>query len=385
MNTNLVLIKIKNEKYDEVVKILINKSIYYKDLQLKDNEILLKINKEDYKYLSKRFKEITIEKYLGINRILAFIKKHYILLLSFLFTYTVLIILSNIIFNIEIISNNTELKRVITLYLEDYDIKKYKFMKTNKELNKIKKKILEENKTTLEWIEIERLGTSYIINLTERVINEIPKEDTLTDIVAKKDALITYIVTKQGTKLKEVNEIVKKDEVIITGNIIKNEDIVDTVKAKGEVYGEVWYTVTTTVPYNHVEYMSTGEKINHIYIDLFGKKITLMGKYDTNTSLNETSVLIDKPYLFFKVMKEEKNIYKYVHKNLTENEAYEEAMKRSDKSITDKLNKDEYIIDKKVLKINKYSSKIELEIFYKVYENIASEKEITIPEPKEGE
>lgn len=385
MNTDFILIKIKNETYESVVKSLINKSIYYKDLELKDNEITLKINKKDYKYLSHKFKSVTIEKYYGINRILSFIKKHYILIISFIITYIILLILSNVIFNIEIISNNTELKRVITLYLEDYDIKKYKFMKSNKKLNEIKKKILDENKTTLEWIEIERLGTSYIINLTERVINEIPKEDTLTDIVAKKDALITYIVTKQGTKLKEVNEIVKKDEVIITGNIIKNEEIIDSVKAKGEVYGEVWYTVSTTVPYNHTEYISTGEKINHIYIDLFGKKITLMGKYDTKTSLNETSVLIDKPYLFFKVMKEEKTLYRYVHKNLSEDEAYNEAVKRSDKSITDKLNKDEYIIDKKVLKINKYSSKIELEIFYKVYENIASEKEITIPEPKEGE
>ena len=387
MNTknSLILVSIKKHTYTELIKILLKKQIYYKDLTLKNDEITLKTSKEDYKILKKELKTVSIIKYLGINGFLSFLKKHYILITSFIITYIILLILSNIIFNIEIISNNNELKRIINLYLEENDIKKYKFMKSNKELNKVKEKILEENKNTLEWIEIERKGTTYVINLTERIINDTNNDETKTDIVAKKDAMIMYLITKNGTKLKEVNEIVKKGEIIITGNIIKNEEVVDTVHAQGEVYGEVWYTVTTTVPYKHVEYESTGEKINHIYIDLFGKKITLMGKYDTKLSMNEVSTLVDKPYLFFKIMKEEKKLYKYVTHELTETEAYEEAIKRSDKSINDKLGKDEYIIDKKVLKKNVYSSKIELEIFYKVYENIGEQKELTPINPPEGE
>ena len=383
---NLIIIKINDYSYSDLIKILIKESIFYKDLKIKENIITLKIYKEDYKKLKKRIKNVTMIKQMGINGFLSFIKKHYLLILSFIITYIILTILSNVIFDIKIITNNIELKRVITLYLEDYDIKKYKFMKNKNELNEIKEHILEENKTTLEWIEIERVGTSYIINLTERVINETKENIIGKDIIAKKDAMITYLVPKNGTKLKEVNEIVKKGEIIITGNIIKDENIVDTVDAKGEVYGEVWYTVTSTVPYKHTEYERTGETINHVYIDFFGKKITLLGKYNTNSSMNETTVLLDKPYLFFKVMKEKMELYNYVTHNLTEDEAYEEALKRAEKSITDKLNTDEYIIDKKVLKINKYSSKIELEIFYKVYENIGEEKVITSPNPEpEGE
>ena len=387
MNTNQLLIKIENETYDNILKTLIKKSIYYKDLKENKTNITLIINKKDLKTLKIYFKETKIIKYLGINGVISFLKKHFIIILSFILTYIILLILSNVIFNIEIITNNNELKRIITLYLEDYNIEKYKFMKSNKELKKIKEEILEENKNTLEWIEIERIGTKYVINLTERIINEKSNDNVKTDIVAKKDALLKYIITKNGTKLKEVNEIVKKGEVIITGNIIKDENIVDTVKAEGEVYGEVWYTVTTTVPYNHTEYEKTGEKINHIYIDLFGKKITLMGKYETTSSMNNTKVILDKPYLFFKIMKEEKELYKYKKHKLTEDEAYEEAIKRADKSINDKLSSNEYIIEKKVLKINKYSSKIEIEVFYKVYENIKEEKEIinNVEEQKEGE
>jgi len=385
MKTNLVLISIKKHTYAEVLKILIKKSICYKDLICSEKEITLKLSKEDYLILKKELKNVYLTKYLGFKGFLSFLKKHSILIICFIITYIILVILSNVIFDIEIITNNSELKRVITLYLKDYDIEKYKFIKSNKELNKIKEKILEENKTTLEWIEIERIGTTYKINLTERVINEEQLEEKGTDIVAKKDALLTYVITKNGSKVKELNEIVKKGEVIISGNIIQNEEIVDTVRSKGEAYGEVWYTVTSTVPYKHTEYETTGETINHIYLELFGKKITLMGKYDTNSSMNETTVLVDKPYLFFRVMKEKKELYKYVTHTLTEDEAYEEAIKRADKSINTKLSQTEYIIDKKVLKINKYSSKIELEIFYKVYENIGEEREIIIEPKPEGE
>lgn len=384
MNTKGIIVRVTDHTYSEVIKTLLKRNIYYSSLTINEKNITLKINKEDYKILKQELKTVEVIKYLGFDGFKTFIKKHYILIISFIITYIMLLILSNVIFDIQIITNNYELKRVITLYLEDYDIKKYKFMKSNKELTKIKEKILEENKTTLEWIEIERIGTTYKVNLTERIINETKDDLTASDIVAKKDAMIMYIITKSGTKIKEINEIVKKGEVIISGNIMKDENIVDTIRADGEVYGEVWYTVTSTVPFKHTEYEKTGEKINHIYIDLFGKKITLMGKYDTKESLNETKVLIDKPYLFFKVMKEEKELYKYVTHNLTEKEAYEEAIKRADKSINAKLASGEYIIDKKVLKNNTYSSKIELEIFYRVYESIGEEREL-VPPITEGE
>ncbi len=192
------------------------------------------------------------------------------------------------------------------------------------------------------------------------------------------------MVTKSGTRIKDLNEVVKKGEVIISGNIMKDENLVEQVEADGEVFGETWYTVTTTVPYTHVEYEKTGTTINHIYMNIFGKKITLMGKYETNESMNTTTVLLDKPYLFFNIMKEQKELYKYVTHNLSEEEAYEEAIKRSDKGVEDSLDYGEYIIDKKVLKKNVYSSKIEVEVFYKVYESIGEKQEI-INEIVEGE
>ncbi len=384
MNTNLILIKIDGYSYNEVVRFLLKRNIFYKDLTSKDNYVTLIIKLTDYKKVKREIASAKIIKYLGVNGFLSWFKRHCVILLSFILSYAVLLALSNVIFDIEIVTSNQELKRVISLYLDDYNIKKYKFMKSSEELNKIKEEILSENKDTLEWIEFERTGTKYTINLTERIINAKDGEKVPSDIVASKDATILYMVTKSGTRIKDLNEVVKKGEVIISGNIMKDENLVEQVEADGEVFGETWYTVTTTVPYTHVEYEKTGTTINHIYMNIFGKKITLMGKYETNESMNTTTVLLDKPYLFFNIMKEQKELYKYVTHNLSEEEAYEEAIKRSDKGVEDSLDYGEYIIDKKVLKKNVYSSKIEVEVFYKVYESIGEKQEI-INEIVEGE
>lgn len=379
MDKSLLVVKV-TMKYNELSRILLRLDISYKDLIINGNNIVFKISNEDYEKFKLYYKDIKIVRKLGINGVKSFIKKHYILLCSFIFTYIILILLSNVIFDVEIVSNNYELKRVINLYLEENNIKKHKFVKSHKEIESIKKKILENNKDTLEWIEIERVGTKYIVNLTERVINENKTTEEKKDLVAKKDALIKYLIIKSGTGVKEVNELVKKGDIIITGNIIKNEEVIDRVNANGKVYGETWYTVNTTVPYKHVDYEKTGNIVNHVYLSIFGHKFTLYGKYDTKNEIVSSKVLIDKPYLFFKVIKDRKEIYNYVTHKLTEEEAYKEAIKRSERVIKDKLASDEYIIDKKVLKNNKYSSKIEVEIFYKVYENIGEYKEPEIIE-----
>ncbi len=384
MNTNLILIKISDYSYNDIIRFLLKRNIFYKDLTFNGNVLTLIVKFNDFKKIKREIENVKIVKYLGVNGFLSWLKRHSVILLSFILSYGVLLALSNVIFDIEIVTSNQELKRVISLYLEDYNIKKYKFMKSNKELEKLKEEILSENKNTLEWIEFERVGTKYTINLTERIVNEKNGDAVPSDIVASKDATILYMVTKSGTRIKDLNEVVKKGEVLISGNIMKDENLVNQVEADGEVFGETWYTVTTTVPFSHVEYEKTGTTINHIYINIFGKKLTLMGKYETNESMNTTTVLLDKPYLFFNVMKEQKELYKYVTHNLNEDEAYEEALKRSDKGIENSLDVGEYIIDKKVLKKNVYSSKIEVEVFYKVYESIGEKREI-INESVEGE
>lgn len=380
MRDKKVIVKIKKYKIYEMIKTLSKYNIYYTKLDKKQDGITLEINYKDYKKLKALFKKNTkIIKQTGIYGLIETLKKHYIFIISIILSYFVILILSNVCFGINIETNNNELKKIITEELNECGIKKYKFKKDYNEITKIKNKILEDNKDKLEWLEITENGVYYNISLTERIIKETPNvENEIMDIVSTKDALIQKVIIRKGTDIKYVNDYVKKGEVIISGDIIKNEEVVGNVIPDGDIYGEVWYTVTTTVPYNFIEYISTGEKINHYYINFLGNKMTILGKFNSSNVFIREEIIIDKPYIFFNLMKEEKEIFEYKELTLSSSEAYEEALKRSDKSINAKLEDDEHIIDKKVLKKNEFSSKIEIEVFYRVYENIGKlERRIT--------
>ena len=195
-------------------------------------------------------------------------------------------------------------------------------------------------------------------------------EEAPCNIVASKDGVIRKIISNKGSKVKEINDYVKKGDVLISGLIYKGDDISNIVHASGRVYAETWYTVNISVPYDYVEYMETGNYFNRYYISLFDKEFTISGKYEYKDGFRESYLIFEKPYLFFKLYKEINKEYKYISHKLSEREAYEIALKRSEEKIVNTLSSDEYVISKKVLKKEVKSSKIVLEVFFKVYEEI---------------
>ena len=370
INNNNVKI-IVYESSHKFINYLIYNKIKYESLEKNNDCFYLVTDYNEYKKISRRYKTKII-KYYGKRNIKNIILNNKYLLISFLISLIILYLLTNTIFKIEIKTNDEEVKTRILESLNKNGISLYKKKKNFKSLTKIKEKILSENEDILEWIEINDKGCIYEIDLTRRVINKENNIDaTPSSIIAEKDGLIKHITVSSGVKMKEINEYVKKGDVIISGNVIKKNELITQVKSSGEVYAETWYFVNINVPFNYIEYEPTGKTINHYYLDIFGTEFTLIGKYDSNKTLNTKKLILDKPYLFFKLYKEEKQVYNYKEYNIGEKEAYEKALKESEKQILKRLNKDEYIISKKVLKKEVNSSKIYLEVFFKVYENIA--------------
>lgn len=378
MNNNIV-VEIVNKNKMQVIKKLINHNIYYKNFNVSNNIISLEINYRDLDDIKKLFnkKNVKIVKFYGIRKYKLFLKKYYITLISVLISLAFIFILKNLIFELEIETNNRDLKKVLEIELKEFGIEKYKFKKSYTELEKIKKHIIENNKDKLEWIEIDTLGTKYVVKVTERKLNKKESEERPRSIVAKKDGVIKNITVKNGMPLKELNDFVKKGEVIISGNIIKGEDEVKgTVKANGKVYGEVWYLVNVEVPYVHTEYVKKNKSFNNYFIEIFGKKMSLINYYNLDEYKVGEKEEVEKFYLPFKVFKQKVSEYEYINIKLDKKEAYNKAITLSEKKIKNKLSSDEYIIDKKVLKKEYFRSKINLEVFFKVYENITAYSEL---------
>lgn len=371
---NLVKIKI-NSCDNKFINYLVYNNIYYKSLIKTNDSFILVTNYDNYKRISRRY-ETRIIRYYGKKFIINFIKINKYMIISIFISLMLLKLLTNTIFEININTDDVKLKDEILSSLKDNNIDIYKRKKSFNELVNIKNNILNSNKDSLEWIEIVEKGCTYNINITKRVKKNNNNDKTNpSDIVASKDGLIKYITNYNGTKLKDINDYVKKGDVLISGDIIKNDEVVESGNAKGEVYAEVWYTVKVNIPYNYIEYTDTLKRVNHYYLDIFGKKFTLTGKYDSKNTINTKKLILNKPYLLFKLYKEEKKIYKYKEYKITKEEAYNEAIKRSEKQIKNRLKDNEYIISKNTLKKDVFRSKMYVEVFFKVYENIGVTKE----------
>lgn len=364
-----------NENSNKFLNYLIYNKIYYDSLNKYNEYFVLDVSYDDYLYIRRRYK-CHIVKYYGKKNIINIYENNKYVLLSLIISFMLLFLLCNTIFDIKINSDNKDIINIINNSLNDNGIGVYKRKVSFDKLNSIKNKILEDNKDTLEWIEIREKGCIYYIDVTPRVKSNNNVDNALpSDIVAEKDGVIKHIVVHRGSKVIDKGDYVKKGDILISGNIIKNENVIDKVHSEGIIYAETWKTVNISIPFKRIDYVYK-KTINHYYLDIFGHKFTISGKYDSDNTINKKSIVLDKPYLFFKLYKEEKKIYDYNEVILNKEEAYKEALNRSIDVINKKLSSDEYIISKKVLKKEVKRSKINLEVFFKVYEKIGVTSEI---------
>ncbi len=364
-----------NENSNKFLNYLIYNKIYYDSLNKYNEYFVLDVSYDDYLYIRCRYK-CHIVKYYGKKNIVNIYENNKYVLLSLIISFMLLFLLCNTIFDIKINSDNKDIINIINNSLNDNGIDVYKRKVSFDKLNSIKNKILEGNKDTLEWIEIREKGCIYYIDVTPRVKSNNNVDNALpSDIVAEKDGVIKHIVVHRGSKVIDNGDYVKKGDILISGNIIKNENVIDKVHSEGIIYAETWKTVNISIPFKRIDYVYK-KTINHYYLDIFGHKFTISGKYDSDNTINKKSIVLDKPYLFFKLYKEEKKIYDYNEVILNKEEAYKEALNRSIDVINKKLSSDEYIISKKVLKKEVKRSKINLEVFFKVYEKIGVTSEI---------
>lgn len=374
-----IKIKVTGRNINNFLKRLINNNINIeKVIPISHKEIDLIINYQDLdKVLKlKTIYNIKIIRYYGKLRIIKRIKKDIFILSSLLISLLLIYTLSNIIFKIEVIHSNNNIIKLVTKELEDNGIKKYKFVKNYQEIEKIKKKILEENKDTLEWLEIIREGTKYTIRVEERIINNKPKDNKIYNIVASKNAVIKNIYAESGEKVRSINTYVKKGDIIISSDITlpNNEKIPKT--ASGKVQGEVWYNINIEYPYQYHEIKYTGNKKKVLVLNLLNKRISFFDfhkyktfnrniKYIFNNNITPISLIYEDEY--------ETNIINEVYDY---NTAREKAITKAKDKILEKYPNIKDITNIKIIKEEDKKNKISLNLFVTCLEDITEYQEV---------
>ena len=376
---NYIKVKVEGKNVNNYIKWLIKQKINIINLNIiKYNELHIIVNYKDYKQLkkySKTYKVTTIKKY-GNLKILEIIKKNSFILISIVLAIILLYFLSNVIFSVDIIYNDKEIVEKMEKELKKYGIEKYKLKKEYTYLNEIKEDILKNNKDTLEWLEIIEDGTKYIVKLVERKQQEQVKEFEYQSISTTKDAIITSIKAYSGEKIKEINEYVKKDDIVVSGIITKPDGTLVYTKAKAKIYGEVWYKVDIEYPYAYKEEKVTGKNKDVFVINFLNKKIPLFSYPKYKQFKVESNNIIENNILPITFSKEKQ--YEVIVKEeiYTWEEAISNAIEVSKKKLLENNNKIVSIKKVEILNKQTINSKIKLNLFISVEEDITKIVEV---------
>lgn len=351
-------------------------SIYYMENYEKYSIIIVdekgfnKIKKKKTSY------EIILIKEYGFIRIKNLCKKYSLFLIALFLGFILIKILSNIIFSIEVEHSKKEIRELILNDLEEYGIKKYNFRVNYQKKEEIKKKILSKETDRIEWLEIDRIGTKYIIKVEERIKNNINKKKEAQHIIAKKDAMILSIYAVSGEVKKKQYDYVKKGEILISGFITRDEKIVTKTKAEGDVYGEVWYNVKVDLPKKYKTVNKTGKIKKKVEINIFNKSIFLFDFKKFKTYKIDRNQIFKNKILPIKInlstLYETNEITEiYNNKNVTK-----KSIKIASNKLKEKISKNSSIISKKVLKKTEKESRIVVDVFFKVKEDIKDTENI---------
>lgn len=374
---NRLKLSIVGKNPDYFLKELIKRNINIYKTEKNHKELRVIIDYQDFEKINSiktTYKLKIIERY-GICKYKYLLKKYLIFFLFLLFGIFINVLLSNLIFDVEIVHSNQDLVKTLQKDLKELGLRKYRFKVSYSKKEEIKNKLLTKEKDLLEWIEIEEKGTKYIVKVEQRKKNKENKECIPRHIIAKKNALIKELTASAGEIVKKKNDYVEKGEVLISGLIHNKEDVVSKKCAIGKVYGEVWYNVKLKIPKVYHEKKKTSDEKSGLSLKILDKEYNFFCNYPTYEKkvyniIESKIVPISLGIANFQKTKE--NLKKVNLKT-----ADEIALDVATKRIKKQLKRDEEIISKKVLKKTEFNSKIEIEVFFKVKENITDYLDIS--------
>ncbi len=332
----------------------------------KDN-IIVKIKKDDFDNIKiyNYYSNIEIYNKVGIDYYIHKINELKYFILCFVVMIICMFLVSNIILKINVIHSNKKVRELVYSELYDNDIKIFSIKKDFNKLENIKNKILENNRDKLEWISITNIGMTYVVRVEERIIDNIKNEHDYCNVVATKEGIVTNIFSDKGDILVNVNDIVKKDDILITGNLIVNEETKNYTCASGRVMAKVWYTTNISLKRDYLKKEYTGKKRINFYINHKVLRNNKYSKFDKKYIINNKYIKVYKEIEY----KEKK--YKY-----NELDSVNKALLEIDNKFKNKLGDKGEIIDKKILNKSINSKEINIDVFVITLEDISKQIEL---------
>ena len=371
-------LKITGKNPKRFINDLIRLKVLLYDISMFDKYVIVVVDEDGYLQIQKiktSYKIEIIDSF-GKARLIKFLKKYKYFLVFLLFGILFIKLLSSIVFDIDVEHSKSDIREIVLNDLSEYGIAKYHFKVSYKKKEEIIRKILKKETERIEWLEIDSIGTKYVVKVEERVKNNTAKNTTPQNIIAKKDAMVLLIHAENGEVKAKKYQYVKKGDVLISGFISKDDKIVKKERAEGYVFGEVWYQAQIELPKFYKEEIKTGKSKKRLEFYFFDKKFLLFNfKPYKNYKIDRYPLIENR---IFPIGISYSTIYetRKIEKDYSNNSGVRAAVGLAEKKLLQKLGSKDEIISKNVLKKSDKNSKIVIDIFFKVKEDITDTENI---------
>lgn len=369
---NRIVIQIPADNYNAIITKITRLKINIYKIEIINNSLFLTIDSDDYNKVKHELflERVSISDYLGYKKIMDITNKYKLIIIGLIASLLFIVCSSLFIVDIEVQHEEESIKQLIYDELENNNVHKYQLKKSYDQLQIIKERIINNN-DVIEWMEINVIGMKYVVKVEKKIINKEIKKDDYCNIYAKKPGVIRKIKVYEGTTIYNNNDYVAKDEIIISGDITRDDKLVDQKCASGSVLAETWYKVNLKIPLDYKESRITKKKRYNIILNYNGIDYKLFNDrldiYDEKKK-EIFDLLGLKIYL-----KTDTKVIK-TKKRYTEKNAEKYALKKSKEKVLNKIGKKDSIIMQKVLQKRVKNSTMDIDIFIITEEEIGYQK-----------
>lgn len=280
-----------------------------------------------------------------------------------------IILLAKFTFFINIKTEDSKMYNLLKEELNKYGLTIFSLKPNYEKLSAIKDSIKYDCQDKIEWLELKQNGVILEVEFIERKQEEDSENKENMDIVASKNGYIMDMEVTSGEIRKNTGDYVKKGEVIVSSSITRNDKIVAKTSAKANVYAEVWYRVRINSPFEAIINSETGNNKKELVIKIFDKSFTIFS-YKSKNSKEKTffsNAFFTLELKSTPITVETKETYS---KEALQKKLEDLALEK----IKEQLGTNERILQQKTLKVSQNNATMNIEVFFKVYENIAKAK-----------
>lgn len=283
---------------ERVLNVCSARGISFRDPRfLGTNELAFSIDRRDWRRLKAACAdldaEVHIERVAGVPFFLGRLKRRSALLAGVAFCAALLILSACFIWDFQVEGNDTVPREKILRVLAENGVRRgtFAFSIRQRELSNHALLGLPE----LSWITVNTRGCRATVIVRERVPKpEMVNETAPTNVVARRDALVTEVRALDGEAKVLKGATVRRGQLLISGVVETSgveKPVVGTrwLAGKGEVWGRTWYELSTKIPFSVEVKQPTGEE-TRVHAVLWGEnraKISIKGTGNLSTECDK--------------------------------------------------------------------------------------------------